>query len=85
MAGTSRVNREIYARICGRLEVRFLRPTRRCGNGVMARLLGHRQTKGTDQTSQTYCYRATSLLYRIETYPDTLRPARVQVDSAWIR
>ena len=30
----------------------------------MARLLGHRQTKGTDQTSHTYYYRATSLLYR---------------------
>src|ERR1039457_6280182 len=29
----------------------------------MATLLGHRQTKGTDQTSQTYCYRATSRLY----------------------
>ena len=28
----------------------------------MATLLGHRQTKGTDQTSQTYCYRATSRL-----------------------
>jgi len=33
----------------------------------MARLLGHRQTKGTDRTSQTYCYRATSLLYRLPT------------------
>jgi len=29
MAGTSRVNREVYARFCGRLEVQFLRPTRR--------------------------------------------------------
>jgi len=29
MAGTSRINREIYVRICGRLEVKFLRPTRR--------------------------------------------------------
>jgi len=29
MAGTSRVNREVYARFCGRLEVKFLRPTRR--------------------------------------------------------
>ena len=28
MAGTSRVNREVYARFCGRLEVKFLRPTR---------------------------------------------------------
>src|SRR3954462_9914877 len=25
----SRVNREVYARFCGRLEVKFLRPTRR--------------------------------------------------------
>jgi hypothetical protein len=33
----------------------------------MARLLGHRQTKGADQTSHTYCYRATSLLYQMET------------------
>ena len=31
MAGTSRVNREVYARFCGRLEVKFLRPTRRLG------------------------------------------------------
>src|SRR3954447_13661247 len=30
MAGTSRVNREVYARFCGRLEVKSLRPTRRC-------------------------------------------------------
>jgi hypothetical protein len=29
MAETSRVNREIHARICERLEVKFLRPTRR--------------------------------------------------------
>src|SRR5665648_51395 len=29
MAGTSRVNREIYARFCGGLVVKFLRPTRR--------------------------------------------------------
>ena len=28
MAGTSRVNREVYARLCGRLEVKSLRPTR---------------------------------------------------------
>lgn len=28
MAETSRVNREVYARFCGRLEVKFLRPTR---------------------------------------------------------
>ena len=28
MAGTSRVNREVYARFCGRLEVKSLRPTR---------------------------------------------------------
>ena len=31
MAGTSRINREIYVRICGRLEVKFLRPTRQDG------------------------------------------------------
>src|SRR5665648_476286 len=31
MAGTSRVNREIYARFCGGLVVKFLRPTRREG------------------------------------------------------
>src|SRR4051812_23646848 len=29
MVGTSRVNREVYARFCGRLEVKSLRPTRR--------------------------------------------------------
>jgi hypothetical protein len=27
LARTSRVNREVYARFCGRLEVKFLRPT----------------------------------------------------------
>ena len=27
----SRVNREVYVRFCGRLEVKFLRPTRRLG------------------------------------------------------
>ncbi len=33
MAVTSRVKRELYARFCGRLEVKFLRPTRqlKCG------------------------------------------------------
>ena len=29
MAGTSRINREIYVRFCGRLVVQFHRPTRR--------------------------------------------------------
>ena len=33
MAGTSRVNREVYARFCGRLEVKSLRPTRRRMHG----------------------------------------------------
>ena len=28
MAGTSRINREVYVRFCGRLVVKFLRPTR---------------------------------------------------------
>ena len=28
MAGTSRMNREIHVRFCGRLEVKFLRSTR---------------------------------------------------------
>jgi len=28
MTGTSRINREIYVRSCGRLVVKFLRPTR---------------------------------------------------------
>ncbi len=35
MAGTSRVNREVYARFCGRLEVKSLRPTRRFPAGSM--------------------------------------------------
>jgi transposase len=29
MTGTSRMNREVHVRICGRLEVKFLRSTRR--------------------------------------------------------
>jgi S1-C subfamily serine protease len=36
MAGTSRVNREVYARFCGRLEVQFLRPTRQEGDVIVA-------------------------------------------------
>src|SRR4051794_30402413 len=43
MAGTSRVNREVYARFCGRLEVKFLRPTRRrlqVGSGIRSGTLG---------------------------------------------
>ena len=32
MVGTSRVNREVYARFCGRLEVKSLRPTRQSPN-----------------------------------------------------
>ncbi len=41
MAGTSRINREVYVRFCGRLEVEFLRPTRRSGGemGNSRRLL----------------------------------------------
>ena len=35
--GTSRVNREVYARFRGRLEVKFLRPTRRLGTPTRAR------------------------------------------------
>ena len=31
MTGTSRMNREVHVRICGRLEVKFLRSTRRIG------------------------------------------------------
>src|SRR3954452_17516084 len=38
MAGTSRVNREVYARFCERLEVKFLRPTRRNTNRQKRRL-----------------------------------------------
>jgi hypothetical protein len=33
-AGTSRMSREAHVRICGGLEVRFLRSTRRYGGGV---------------------------------------------------
>src|SRR3954453_19406480 len=36
-AMASRVNREVYARFCGRLEVKFLRPTRRA-TGVLRSL-----------------------------------------------
>ena len=38
-AMASRVNREVYARFCGRLEVKFLRPTRRLGTPACARRL----------------------------------------------
>ena len=42
MAGTSRINREIYVRFCGRLVVKFHRPTRRYDRIAGAlRNLGH--------------------------------------------
>jgi len=45
-AGRSRVNREIHARICGGLEVKFLRSTRLCTWMIfspLARYLQHFQ------------------------------------------
>ena len=41
MAGTSRVNREVYARFCGRLEVKSLRPTRQSPNQAQGFLSAH--------------------------------------------
>ena len=48
MAGTSRITRESYVRFCGRLEVKFLRPTRRYTRiqGALDNL-GHRVGRGT--------------------------------------
>jgi putative transposase len=48
MAGTSRINREIYVRFCGRLEVKLLRPTRRYTRiqGALANL-SHKVGRGT--------------------------------------
>jgi len=51
MAGTSRVNREVHARFCERLEVKSLRPTRRiaknhhrlCANFALVNLYIHRK------------------------------------------
>ena len=37
MAGTSRVNREVYARFCGRLVVKFHRPTRQLADDASLR------------------------------------------------
>ena len=51
MAGTSRVNREVYARFCGRLEVKFLRPTRQPRTpGTIERPAGY----GNDDTAATH-------------------------------
>src|SRR4051794_6323757 len=47
MVGTSRVNREVYARFCGRLEVKSLRPTRRPASDAFG--LNTRATRATDQ------------------------------------
>jgi hypothetical protein len=41
MAGTSRVNREVYARFCGRLEVKSLRPTRQSPKQAQGFLSAH--------------------------------------------
>ena len=41
MAGTSRVNREVYARFCGRLEVKSLRPTRQSSDQAQDFLSAH--------------------------------------------
>ena len=41
MAGTSRVNREVYARFCGRLEVKSLRPTRQSSEQAQDFLSAH--------------------------------------------
>ena len=41
MAGTSRVNREVYARFCGRLEVKSLRPTRQSPGSAQRFLSTH--------------------------------------------
>ena len=41
MAGTSRVNREVYARFCGRLEVKSLRPTRQSASQAQRFLSAH--------------------------------------------
>ena len=51
----------------------------------MARLLGHRQTKGADQTSHTYCYRATFLLYRnptaVEVRQESAKSSRIDAPA----
>ena len=41
MAGTSRVNREVYARFCGRLAVKSLRPTRQSPGSAQKFLSTH--------------------------------------------
>jgi hypothetical protein len=51
MAGTSRVNREIYARFCGRLVVKFHRPTRQPYEARASRTV-LRETRGA--TPQAY-------------------------------
>ena len=44
--GTSRMNREIHVRICGRLGVKFPGPTRRDPQRAMVALLGHEAGNG---------------------------------------
>jgi hypothetical protein len=39
MTGTSRMNREVHVRICGRLEVEFLRSTRRSSGSPSVRFV----------------------------------------------
>jgi hypothetical protein len=47
MAGTSRVNREVYARFCGRLEVKSLRPTRQSPGSAQRFLSVHAAVHNT--------------------------------------
>ena len=61
MAGTSRVNREVYARFCGRLVVKFHRPTRQPSDdaSLVSKVLSKPGASGTSGISRDdTCLRA---------------------------
>ena len=88
MAGTSRVNREVYARFCGRLEVKSLRPTRQSASQAQRFLSAHamlcvlRMTAPVDPTihRRRYDGRFRVEIGRLPT-SDCILPAAAILDS----
>jgi putative transposase len=78
MAGTSRVNREIYARFCGRLEVKFLRPTRRV---YLYRAIDRAGALVDVMLSETRDMAAAKAFFRSAKTVTGISPARVTTDG----
>lgn len=78
MAGTSRVNREVYARFCGRLEVKFLRPTRRA---YLYRAIDRSGVLVDVMLSETRDMKAARGFFRSAKAVTGITPARVTTDG----